>query len=482
MKILFVASEVAPFSKTGGLGDVAGALPMALAAAGHEVAVVSPRYGFVDPARHGFTRPGPTVHAGGESAVLLAAPLGGAQAYLLEHERFYGSRAAPYGERGRDYPDNAQRFAFLCRGALDLPRAVGFEPDIVHLHDWQAALGAVLLRREHAQEAWARRARVVFTIHNLAYQGLFPKQALPAIGLPWELFRLEGLEFYDQVNFMKAGLIFADALTTVSKNYAREILTPEHGCGLDGLLRHRARHLTGILNGIDDLVWDPARDRYLSAHFGPRDLSGKAHCKKALQLELGLPVRREVPVMAMVGRLAEQKGIDLVAAVLPEIMALEAQLVVLGSGQREYEQLLARAARERPARLAVRIGFDEALAHRIEGGADLFLMPSRIEPCGLNQMYSLRYATVPLVHAVGGLEDTVLDFDGHRSGNGFKFRDYHPRAMMTALRRALDVYRDGPAWQGIMLRGMAEDHSWRRSAELYERLFQGLRAKVATAA
>jgi len=224
------------------------------------------------------------------------------------------------------------------------------------------------------------------------------------------------------------------------------------------------------------------RDRYLSARYGPKDLSGKAHCKKALQLELGLPVRREVPLIAMVGRLAEQKGIDLVAAALKEIVALDAQLVVLGSGEREYEQLFVQTAHERPGRLTARIGFDEALAHRIEGGADLFLMPSRFEPCGLNQMYSLRYGTVPIVHAVGGLEDTILDFDGNRSGNGFKFRDYHPRAMMTALRRALDVYRDGPAWRGIMLRGMAEDHSWRKSAEAYERLFLGLRARAIQAA
>jgi starch synthase len=225
-------------------------------------------------------------------------------------------------------------------------------------------------------------------------------------------------------------------------------------------------------------VWDPTRDPHLSANYGPRDLSGKANCKKALQLELGLPVRREVPVIAMVGRLAEQKGIDLVAAVLPELMALEAQLVILGTGEPDLEELFLRTAKERPTRLAVRIGFDERLAHRIEGGADLFLMPSRFEPCGLNQMYSLRYGTVPLVHAVGGLEDTITDFDGHHGGNGFKFRDYHPRAMMTSLRRALDVYRDLPAWRGIMLRGMAEDHSWRRSAELYERLFQSLKARA----
>jgi starch synthase len=474
MKILFVAAEVAPFSKSGGLGDVAGALPAALAGRGHELAVVTPRYGSIDPAAHRLRRLQATVQARGEIAGLLHGRLGSADVYLLEHERWYGGRRDLYQEHGRDYGDNAQRFAFLCRAALDLPRAIGFEPEVVHLHDWQAALGAWMLRHEHAQVGWVARARSVYTIHNLAYQGVFPKELIPAVGLPWEVFRFESMEFYDQLNFMKAGIVFADALTTVSPTYAREILTPEHGCSLDGLLHRRAKDLTGILNGIDAAAWDPARDPHLAAHFSREDLGGKARCKQALQLELGLPVRRDVPVVAMVGRLAEQKGVDLVAAALHEIMNLEAQLVLLGSGRRDYEDLFERAARERPDRVAVRIGFDEGLAHRIEAGADLFLMPSRFEPCGLNQMYSLRYGTVPVVRAVGGLEDTVEDFDGHRRGTGFKFKDYQPVAMMTALRRALDVFRDARAWRGIVERGMAEDHSWDSSAEQYERLFDRL--------
>ncbi|HEX9289921.1 MAG TPA: glycogen synthase GlgA [Anaeromyxobacteraceae bacterium] len=477
MRILFVASEVAPFAKTGGLGDVAGALPAALAARGHELAVVTPRYGFVDPAAHRLERLGATVHGRGESAALLGAKLGRANVYLLEHERFYGSRRAPYAEHGRDYGDNAQRFAFLCRAALDLPRAIGFEPDVVHLHDWQTALGAWMLRHEHGHEAWARRARSVYTIHNLAYQGVFPKELTPAVGLPWEVFRYEAMEFYDQLNFMKAGIVFSDALTTVSPTYAREILTPEHGCSLDALLRHRARDLTGILNGIDDEAWDPSRDRHLAARYGPRDLSGKAHCKTALQLELGLAVRRDVPLVAMVGRLVEQKGIDLVAAALQDVLGLDVQLALLGSGRHDYEELFARTARDHPRRVAVHVGFDEALAHRIEAGADAFLMPSRFEPCGLNQMYSLRYGTVPIVRAVGGLEDTVEDFDGFRSGTGFRFRDYHPAAMLTAVRRALDVSRDARAWRGLVERGMAQDNSWRHSAQQYEELFERVLAR-----
>ncbi len=474
MQILFVASEVAPFSKTGGLGDVSAALPRALAARGHRVAVVTPRYGSIDPAAHHLERLPHAVHARGEAAGLWRGRSGGAEVLFLEHERYFGHRRGLYQEHGRDYADNAQRFAFLCRAALDVPRALGFAPDIVHLHDWQAALAAWMLRHEHPQGGWAGRARSVYTIHNLAYQGVFPKELVPALGLPWDVFRYEAVEFYDQLNFMKAGIVFADALTTVSPHYAREILTPEHGCSLDALLRHRADRLTGILNGIDDGVWDPARDRHLAANFDRADPSGKARCKHALQLELGLPVRRNVPVVAMVGRLAEQKGIDLVAAALHELLHHDLQLVLLGSGQRDYEDLFERTARELPTRMAARIGFDEGLAHRIEAGADVFLMPSRFEPCGLNQMYSLRYGTVPVVRAVGGLEDTVEDFDGHLRGTGFRFREYHPSAMMTAVRRALDVYRDTRAWRGLQDRGMGLDFSWRKSAEAYERLFAGL--------
>jgi starch synthase len=477
MRILFVASEVAPWSKTGGLGDVAGALPAALAARGHEVKVVTPRYGFIDPASPGLERLPVALHARGDVAALLGGRLGGADLYLLEHERWYGGRKGPYAEHGRDYGDNAQRFAFLCRAALALPRTLGWKPDVVHLHDWQTALGAWMLRHEHAAEAWALRAPAVYTIHNLAYQGVFPKELMPAVGLPWEVFRFEAMEFYDQLNFMKAGLVFADAITTVSPTYAREILTPEHGNALDALLRHRANDLTGILNGIDDEAWDPSKDRHLHAHFGPGDLAGKERCKTALQLEVGLPVRKDVPLVAMVGRLAEQKGIDLVAAALHQLMSTDLQLVLLGSGRHDYENLFSRAARERPDKIAARVGFDEGLAHRIEAGADVFLMPSRFEPCGLNQMYSLRYGTVPVVRAIGGLEDTVEDFDGFKSGTGFRFREYHPAAMLTALRRALDVFRDARAWRGLVERGMAQDFSWRRSAGAYEALFERLLAR-----
>jgi starch synthase len=318
------------------------------------------------------------------------------------------------------------------------------------------------------------RAKTVFTIHNLAYQGVFDKRVVPALGLPWDVFRYEAMEFFDQLSFMKGGLAFADALTTVSPTYAREILTPEGGAMLDPVLRHRAQDLSGILNGIDVREWDPAKDPHLPAHYSAADLSGKARCKAALQQELGLPVRPDVPVVGMVGRLAEQKGLVLVAAVLRQLVGVDVQLAVLGTGQRDLEAAFAGAAREHPSHVAARIGFDEGLAHRIEAGADLFLMPSRFEPCGLNQMYSLRYGTVPVVRAVGGLVDTVEDYDGAARGTGFSFRDYSPPGLWTALRRALDVYRDQGAWRGLMARGMAQDFSWDRAAAGYEALYQRL--------
>jgi starch synthase len=473
MEILFVSSEVAPWSKTGGLGDVAGSLPRALAARGHAVSVVSPRYYGVD-VRQGFRPLHGAVRVRGEPTTLWLQQAGGVSFYFVEHDRYFGSRRALYGDAHGDYGDNAERFAYLVRAALAVPSALGARPRIVHANDWQTGLVPFLLRTEHGQDPALARARSVFTIHNLAYQGIFSKHVVPALGLPWSVFRYDAMEFYDHLSFMKAGLVFADAITTVSPTYAREILTPENGAQLDPVLHLRAGDLTGILNGIDADEWDPARDPHLEAHYSAGNLEGKATCKAALQRELRLPVRPEVPLLGMVGRLAEQKGIDLVAAVLGRLAAQDVQLAVLGSGERSLESVFVRASRDHPQQIAARIGFDEGLAHRIEAGADLFLMPSRFEPCGLNQMYSLRYGTAPVVRAVGGLEDTVEDYDGKDRGTGFKFREYHPRALWGALLRSLEAFRDRAAWQGIMRRGMALDFSWDRSAAGYEELYRKL--------
>ena len=474
MQILFVASEVAPLSKSGGLGDVAGALPAALAARGHAVAVVSPRYGSIDPGPLGFEAVHRAVRVRGEPTTLFVRRRGGLSHYLVEHEHFFGSRRGLYGDALHDYGDNAERFAYLCRAALEVPAAFGLHPRILHLNDWQTGLAAWLLRNEHAQDPVLAATRSVFTIHNLAYQGVFGKEVVPALGLPWDVFRYDAMEFHDRLNLLKAGLVFSDALTTVSPTYAREIQTPEGGEGLDALLRLRQRDLTGILNGIDHREWDPASDRHLPARYDLHHLAGKHACKKALQEEVGLPARPDLPLVAMVGRLADQKGMDLVLAALPELMRRELQLVLLGSGRRDWEEAFARAALEHPTRLAVRIGFDEGLAHRIEAGADIFLMPSRFEPCGLNQLYSLRYGTVPVVRRVGGLADTVQDFDGWKQGTGFVFDDYDPRAMLAGLRRAKEAFRDKRAWNAMLRRGMALDFSWARSAAQYEALYDAL--------
>jgi len=473
MEILFVASEVAPWSKTGGLGDVAAALPDALAARGHAVSIVTPRYGSIDPARLGLHALHRAVRVNGEPTTLWVKK-GKAPVYFVEHERYFGSRTGLYGGGQTDFPDNAERFAYLARAALALPAALGLRPRIVHVNDWQTGLVPFLLRHEHRDDPGLAGARSVFTIHNLAYQGVFPKEVVPTLGLPWNVFRWEQMEFHDALSFLKAGLVFADALTTVSPTYAKEILGPEAGHGLDALLRTRERDLSGILNGIDVHQWDPERDHHLVAPFSAADLSGKVAGKAALQRELGLAVRPDVPLLAIVSRLADQKGIDLVMASLPELIARDVQLAVLGSGRTDWETALREASATHPGQVGVRIGFDEGLAHRIEAGADVFLMPSRFEPCGLNQMYSLRYGTVPVVRAVGGLEDTVRDYDGAGGGTGFKFKEYTPAAMMTAVRRALETYRDRKAWRGLMERGMAEDNSWEHSAQGYEALYRRL--------
>ena len=475
MEILFLASEVAPLSKSGGLGDVAGALPAALAARDHTVAVVSPRYGGIDPGRHGFEARHRALRVGGaDPTTVFVRTQGRLTHYLVEHLQLFGHRRGLYGEGPQEYGDNAERFAYLCRAALEVPAAFGLRPRVLHLNDWQTALAAWLVRHERAADPLVGGLRTVFTIHNLAYQGVFRKEVLPALGLPWEVFRYDAMEFHDRLNFMKAGLVFSDAITTVSPTYAREITTPEGGQGLDGLLRQRQRDLHGILNGIDLHEWNPAADLHLPQPFDAAHLSGKRACKAALQESLGLPVREDVPLIVTVGRLADQKGMDLVLAALPMLLQRDVQLALLGSGRHDWEHAFSEAARWNGHKMAVRIGFDEGLAHRMEAGGDVFLMPSRFEPCGLNQLYSLRYGTVPVVRRVGGLADTVQDYDGWRKGTGFVFDDYDPRAMLTALQRAEELFQDRRAWTAMVKRGMAQDFSWDRSAAQYEKLYASL--------
>jgi starch synthase len=473
MKILFISSEVAPFSKTGGLGDVAGALPAALAALGHEVKVVTPRYSEVKESRLS-----PTGHwlqlrfpFGEEGGQVLSLRLSERHEVLfLENARFF-ERGGIYKDAFGDFGDNHRRFAYLSMGALQAAQRLRFFPDIVHLNDWQTGLAAVALRRGY-QGTPLGRARTVFTIHNLAYQGQFGKDIMGDLGLPWDLFTShEGVEFYDSVNFLKAGIVFSDAITTVSPTYAREIQTPEQGSNLDGLLRRQHGRLTGILNGIDTQEWDPATDPLLPARYGPGDLSGKAACKRELLRRMGLP-EGEAPVFGIVTRLAWQKGVDLLLEALPTALQADIRFVAVASGEGHYEDGLRALQARFPGQVSAYIGFSQELSHLVEAGADFFLMPSRYEPCGLNQMYSLRYGTVPIVRATGGLVDTV---EGGLDGTGILFEAFHPAALLAAMRRALALYSDPPRLEAFRRRGMERDFSWTTSARRYESLFASLR-------
>ena len=467
-----VSSEAAPLAKTGGLADVVGSLPSALQAFGDEAAVLIPRYGSIDlkglrrvfdhlPIYLGDTRY--------ETCVYQAPaefPF-----YLLDCPALFG-RGGFYGESGVDYPDNHIRFAVFCRGAIAVARSL-FKADVFHCHDWQAGLVPAYLRTTFASDPTFFGVKTLFTIHNLGYQGIFPKSALAETGLDEALFRPDGLEFFGSVSYIKGGIALADALNTVSPTYAREILTPEYGFGLDGALRARADALTGILNGVDYRDWNPETDAHLPARYTPDDLAGKRVCKERLLAEFGLPAAAmDRPLMGVVSRLTRQKGADLLAGIAGELEALDAYLVALGNGDPEYEKLFLEMAAEFPGRVAVRVGFDNGLAHRIEAGADMFLMPSHYEPCGLNQIYSLKYGTVPVVRATGGLDDTI------EAGTGFKFQEYAGTAFLEALREAVRAYGNGAAWRETMRNGMAKDFSWKTSAAAYSALYRRLLERI----
>jgi starch synthase len=482
VKILFVASEAAPFAKTGGLGDVIGALPRALAARGHEILVVLPKYGSIDEKAFGLRDTGRRVEVqfpnlNAQAAVFVTAPAERLR-YLLLANPYYERREI-YGEAGKDYRDNHKRFALLSVAALEAAKQINFIPDAVHAHDWQAALTPLVLKRGWSGRPAPFKARTVFTIHNLAYQGLFPREAMSELELPGDLFNPDALEFYGQLCLLKAGLVFGDKLTTVSPTYAKEILqSPETGAGLDGLLRHRQSDLTGILNGADYSQWSPDIDPALPTRYSAQDLSGKAKCKAALQQELGLSVDPAAPLAAAIGRLAHQKGYDLLADGVPGLVSRGVQVALLGQGDPALEERFRAVAAQYPRQVSVTLRFDDGLAHRMEAGADLFLMPSRFEPCGLNQLYSLRYGTLPLVHAVGGLADSIKDATaaGRKPGEdgwGFRFDEETTDALLAAVDRALGLWKDAGAWQATVRRAMGLDFSWDRAAEKYEALYRG---------
>ncbi len=484
INVVYAASELAPLAKTGGLADVAAALPAVLAGRGADVTVMLPLYRCV---RESGVRLRPlrpssvSVPLGPHSVTvgLEGAELAGGRARLvcLRYDPFF-DRPELYGEDGRDYPDNAQRFSLFSRGVIAAARALGIRPHIFHVNDWQTALVCAYVRT--LESGWAAGARTLLTIHNIGYQGSFWKWDMPWTGLDWSLFNPEAVEFYDTVNFLKAGIVFADAVTTVSPTYAREIQSSAaSGMGMEGALKKRGRDVHGILNGVDRAVWDPETDPHLPANYSAGDLAGKAKCKAALQKELALPRKARAPLLASVGRLAGQKGAGLLVEAAEELLALEpdCQLVVLGTGEAKIERELRDLAARHPGSVAARILYDDALAHRIEGGADMFLMPSLYEPCGLSQLYSMIYGTVPVVRRTGGLADTVEDSGAPGAGTGFVFDEFAPGALVEATRGAIARYRDAEAWRSLVRRGMAGDWSWEASASEYETLYRKMLAR-----
>jgi starch synthase len=477
MRVVMAASEAVPFAKTGGLADVVGALPRALKRLGVDVSVIMPAYRSISAAgfslrRTEWTLQVPvskqTVQAG-----VLQSDLDGVPVYLVEADQYF-ARAGLYGSPDGDYLDNAERFAFFGRAIPALLMCMG-SVDVLHCHDWQTALAPVFLRADPGRYPGLERTRTVLTVHNIGYQGLFWHFDWHLLNLDWRYFTPDWLEFYGKINYLKGGLVSADALTTVSPTYAQEIQTPDFGYGLEGVLIARSEMLTGILNGVDYNAWNPEHDAFTAAHYSVDDLAGKAACKADLQTTMGLPADPKIPVIGIVSRLTDQKGFDLIAEIAPQLLRKRIQLVVLGSGEAEHQELLQGLARRFRTRVAVRVAFDEALAHKIEAGSDMFLMPSRYEPCGLNQIYSLRYGTIPIVRATGGLEDSIVDFDVPAGqGTGFKFRDYTGEALLACIERALKVYRNPTAWRTLMGRAMRADFSWDRSAQAYRALYRQL--------
>ena len=474
MKILFVASEGLPYSKTGGLADVVEALPKSLVALGHEVSILLPRYRKTKVV--GVSEPSLTIAMGDGlrfPGIAEGGAIHGVYYYFVDDPEYF-DREQLYGVAGKDYPDNAERFAEFCAAAIEFCKHV-WMPDVIHCHDWQSALIPVYLQTRYAEDREVADLPVVFTIHNMGYHGAFPRETMKKIGLPESLFTISGMEFFGQVNFLKGGLIYSDYLTTVSRKYADEIKTVEYGQGLDGVVRNRADRLTGILNGVDYSAWSPERDKVIASRYSAKDLSGKLACKKDLLQTFGLP--QEVmskPVVGIVSRFAAQKGFDLIEKIAPELLAEDLVITALGAGEPEYEKLFREMAKAFPSKFSVKVAYDNIIAHKIEAGADMFLMPSRYEPCGLNQIYSLKYGTVPVVRATGGLDDTIDQFDPVTGrGTGFKFQAYDGVALLESVRQAISVFRNDPqVWRRIQLNGMAQDFSWQASAKEFVKLYE----------
>jgi starch synthase len=486
MNILFASAEAHPLVKTGGLADVAGSLPRAIRRLRHDIRVIIPAYQAVLKQVEKFTLVAHLDLEGVKQPVrIFCGRLPGSTVaiYLVDSPEHFDRPGNPYTmQQGAAWPDNAERFTTFCRAieALALDAAgLDWQPDLVHCNDWQTALVPPLLDQHTVRPA------TVFTIHNLAYQGLFDWKAFQKLELPADFWSMEAMEFHNQFSFIKGGLVFADWITTVSPTYAEEIQTSKYGYGLEGLISHRSENLSGIVNGVDYSIWNPGRDQHIPVKFNAGSLIHKLENKQALQEHFGLPVNETIPVFAVISRLVEQKGIDLVLDIVPELVKQQAQLIVLGSGDKKLEAGIRDAVTAYPQQVAAHIGYDEALSHHIEAGADIFLMPSRFEPCGLNQIYSQRYGTVPIVRHTGGLADTVTNTTADtleaKTATGFSFQEASATALIKAVKRALEHYRQPAIWQQLVCTGMKQDFSWKHSAKLYIELYETVLAQRAGA-
>ncbi len=490
LNVLFVSSEVDPFAKTGGLADVSSALPQAIRSLDHEVRVMLPRYGVINERKahlHEMLRlkeievpVGGKKHLAGVKSSFLTSSHAKVQVYFLDNQHFFGRHGLyVHPDTHKDYQDNDERFIFFCRGVLEVLKKLGWAPDIIHCNDWPTGLIPAYLKTLYHNDPFYAETRSVFTIHNMAYQGVFPASSFPKTLLPAEAFSHRGLEASGNVNFLKAALVHADALTTVSERYAMEIRSSEEfGCGLQDIIRERKNDLTGILNGVDYSQWDPAVDELVPHRYDLRSIDLKVENKKALCARMGLPFREKTPLLGIISRLADQKGFDLIGEAFDHLLSMDLQIVVLGTGEKKYHDLFQKAAHKNPDKLAAALMFNNDLAHLIEAGADMFLMPSRYEPCGLNQIYSLRYGTVPVVRATGGLDDTIEDVNvAAGTGTGFKFKNYSATEMMKAIQRAVSAYADQTAWRKLVKNGMSKDFSWEGSARKYVQLYRSIAKK-----
>lgn len=484
MKILIASPECVPYAKTGGLADVVGALPKFLKRKKQDVRLIIPKYKKIDPEKFGLDLvvKGLLIPLGEkmEVANLYQAKLERTiPVYFVENDKYF-AREELYRTAEGDYPDNAERFIFFSRACLEAVKAINFQPEIIHCHDWQVGLIPVYLKTLYRIDGFFHSTAAVFTIHNIAYQGLFPKEILPLAGFSWHDFIPDRLEYYDQMNFLKAAIGFSDIVTTVSPTYAREIQSSsEYGRGMEGVLKNRSADLYGILNGIDYKEWDPTRDKYIAARYTKKNLEKKKICKAELGKIAGLKTKDETPLIGMISRLDSLKGFDLFVEGVSELMKENLQVVILGLGDQKYHDLLVAVAKKYPEKLSLQLKFDNVLAHQIYAGCNFFLMPSRFEPCGLTQLIAMRYGTIPIVHRTGGLADTVRPFSAKSpEGNGFVFVEYKSTALTAAVKEALSVYRDEKLWAKIVLNAMNSDFSWDKSVSEYLKLYQDVREKV----